>query len=779
MRRVDIYVENQRLELFDNEEIIVDSSVQNISDISSVFTDISQSFTIPCSAINNGIFEHFYNNDFDGTVDHNERRTSRIEIDGIPYRTGKISIEKSQKKNGQAESYSVTFYGDVVTFKDLVGDAKLRDLDYTLLNHDFNGAEVQDRIENDAIDYNVRYPLISNSRLWQYGDASANDISIDGGAITKDELFPAVRVYRIFNAIEDKFGVDLVSNWMTSPRFTSAFLLFKNREDFTFYSAAIQCEFGVGNPPHSYLKDSAAHYHKYTPTLGANEVSNSIYHYLRVDIVTASSIDYYLDTYKDGILYNTLIGNGSTTFIIEALKPNIDANIEYTFKVRSTSTITFSGDVTYRITYNIINTTTGVITPNTVTYTEAISSETTTTYIDLASLAPDMTVIDFVKGIFNTFNLTASKGSSPTGLNIQPLDLFYNAGMDYDITTYVSREEEDIERAKLYKNINFKYQKSQCFLNNEFYNLFNREYGDLSAYFGYDGGDFTIQLPFENILHTKFTDTNIQVGYCLGVAPDYKNYVPKPVLLYMNSKATTEYGTQIKFDNDTTIDSLTEYMPFGQDYIDYTLNFGSEISSFTNEVQTNTLYQTGYEDYLSNLFNPKTRILKVKAQFPLSLATKLNMNDNLIIRDKKYIINEMKQNLTNGDVSLSLISNWRGSLDYNRQYVIDDLAQDLEVIFSLPSDVEITIGTPAEPQFATPDDTTVNNDQIITFTCTANGSGANRTNTFPLTFTGVTMATQYLVIVQTPETGRILRERTVLGVNYFVLDEYGNKIQYE
>ena len=56
MRSVQVYIEGQRLELFQDEQIQVNSSVQNIADISKVFTDFSQSFTVPASSHNNAIF---------------------------------------------------------------------------------------------------------------------------------------------------------------------------------------------------------------------------------------------------------------------------------------------------------------------------------------------------------------------------------------------------------------------------------------------------------------------------------------------------------------------------------------------------------------------------------------------------------------------------------------------------------------------------------------------------------------------------------------------------
>jgi hypothetical protein len=127
-RKVQILVEGRRLELFNDEKIEVNSSVQNIADISKVFTDFSQSFSIPCSDVNNQIFQHFYQTDVDSTIDHNKRRNAVIEIDLTFFRRGKLSIEKANVKKGDSESYQVTFYGDVLSLKDKFGEDLLLSL---------------------------------------------------------------------------------------------------------------------------------------------------------------------------------------------------------------------------------------------------------------------------------------------------------------------------------------------------------------------------------------------------------------------------------------------------------------------------------------------------------------------------------------------------------------------------------------------------------------------------------------------------------------------------
>ena len=193
MRKVSIYIEETResgnyseLELFKDEEININLSVQNVKDISKVFTDFTQSFTVPASSVNNALLRHYYENAVDLDLaewDNRLRINAYIEINRTPFRNGKVEIEKANIVNGRVESYTITFYGTLVNLKDTFGEDKLSDLDYTSIDFDYTGAEVYNRITDDVTDYNIRYPLISSDRLWSYGDSTSTDISVTGGAI--------------------------------------------------------------------------------------------------------------------------------------------------------------------------------------------------------------------------------------------------------------------------------------------------------------------------------------------------------------------------------------------------------------------------------------------------------------------------------------------------------------------------------------------------------------------------------------------------------------------
>ena len=137
MQRLQLYIEDNNgdeilVDLFDNENVELTSTIQDIRDIGKVFTDYSQSFTVPASNTNNKIFRHYYNYNITGNAyDSRKKKTARIEINSLPFRKGKIFLNSVKMKNNKAYSYDITFYGETISLKDLIGDDELTDLDYS------------------------------------------------------------------------------------------------------------------------------------------------------------------------------------------------------------------------------------------------------------------------------------------------------------------------------------------------------------------------------------------------------------------------------------------------------------------------------------------------------------------------------------------------------------------------------------------------------------------------------------------------------------------------
>jgi hypothetical protein len=178
--------------------------------------------------------------------------------------------------------------------------------------------------------------------------------------------------------------------------------------------------------------------------------------------------------------------------------------------------------------------------------------------------------------------------------------------------------------------------------------------------FDADGEEYGIKVPFENMLFSNLSGT-LQVGYCLKT--DLKPYIPKPIILYDFGVLQSAGSTGFYFSDGSSTSLISNYNAFGSETsissVLHSLNFGTEQSSLTNNVVTNSLFSEYYFNYLNNLFTTKARKIKVKGFLPISLLTSLELNDRLILRDKRYIINSFTTDLTTGEVDFELINDFR------------------------------------------------------------------------------------------------------------------------
>jgi hypothetical protein len=660
-RIVGLFIEGVQVELFNDEQINVTSSVQNISDISKVFTDFSQSFTVPASPHNNEIFEHFYQSDVNPTIDQNLRRDAFIEIDLTFFRRGKIQLEKANVKNGQVESYTVTFYGDILSLKDKFGEDKLKDLDYSSLEFAFDATEIYDRITDLTTDYDVRYPLIANNRLWTY-NTSGDDITQNAHAIQYDELFPAVKVIKIFEAIENKYGITFQSSFFSDQRFTKLFLWGKNTIEYQWVSeqsnvlinqilATVIADPNIPNPS---LPQYVDIYQDQINILYAVGVQ---FHTVYFEVLNLSATGtFYIDVFQNGNYTQTITGDTTGNFGNVSFQNTIGLNTVLTFKLRATAPMNVDMNIIYQITSNQ-----GL---NNISQISTVQT-TLSGNVNLNNVMPDIKITDFFSGVLKEFNMTCVPVEQDV-YQVLPLDLWYSQGAIVDITENTDLDSIDVSRVPLFKKINFKYQESESFVNKNYFKTYNQQYGNLEYQFDYDGGEYVIESLFENLLFTRTVDNTTPVpnyailGYALN--ENYQAYTPKPCLLYLYGESDSLFH-DIKFDTGSSHLAIDTYALFGQDLTyqntKYSLNFGADNSIIHNETISNGLYATYYFPYLSNLFDLKQRLVTVKTVLPISLLTSLRLNDRLIIRDKRYIINEMKSNLTTGEVNFSLYLDFR------------------------------------------------------------------------------------------------------------------------
>jgi hypothetical protein len=386
---------------------------------------------------------------------------------------------------------------------------------------------------------------------------------------------------------------------------------------------------------------------------------------------TSSAITYTVQVYNNGNLFNTFENLTGFQDLNYFSRYRADENLisgQYvthviTYKLTSELPMTFAAELNLK--KNNGNPFTGY---NRKAYATTTFNQTSGD-LQISRYMPDMTVDTFVTAIVKAMNLVIVPTAEDVFL-FQPMEAWYQEGDLRDITQYVEADNLEISRPNLFKQIAFKYEKSDNVLNNEYRTLYNLDYGDLI----FDNPDsafttnYEVKLPFEDIMWERYTDTTFLTATCWN--KDLKAYTPKPILMYDNGIQEVIVGGSIDYIHffDGTYDHIYSFyrrfsneIAIGGTDLSYvkTLNWNAEISTWYLEQATSGLFQQYYANSIYNIYNQRTRVIKAKAHFDTYLLTSLKLNDKIVLSNKRYTINSMTTDLTTGEVDLELLNDFR------------------------------------------------------------------------------------------------------------------------
>ena len=160
MQKLQLYISGQRIDLFKDEQVSFNQSIQNIKDPAKIFTEFTQTFTVPASKSNNKIFEHYYNYNITDGFDARNKVDALIELNNVSYKQGYIKLEGVDLKINKPYAYRITFFGETVSLKDLIKDDKLGKLsklsDYDLT---YNSTNIKAKLQSGT---DIITPLITS-----------------------------------------------------------------------------------------------------------------------------------------------------------------------------------------------------------------------------------------------------------------------------------------------------------------------------------------------------------------------------------------------------------------------------------------------------------------------------------------------------------------------------------------------------------------------------------------------------------------------------------------
>jgi len=661
----------QRTDLFNDETISITQVIQDVQDISKVFTDFSKSFSIPATSENNRLFKHYYNYDIEGGFDARVRIDGYIEIDSNRFNSGKIKLEGVDLQNNQPYAYRITYYGDTIKLNDLIGEDKLNALPLSAYNKIYNADEVLTYFQEDPTIEDVIVPFISHTNRYYYDSSTGHSEddrnlfyqsgSTHNHGLLWSELKYAIRIDKIIRAIESQYGLTFSND-------------FFNNSNMDYYQLFMWLHRSKGNvqgvdsnilPPElidtwtgtgvdSYFENSTILHVTQDYTAGNSYIQTT----------TTSTDDYRISVFRNGVLYfqsNTLNGNAYLDLGI------IDV-ANYTFFIQSQVIITMDLIDLNLPRFDFPDNPTSVVFD---VYTAPAFNTINDFIFDIAQQIPELKVLDFLTGLFKMFNLTAYVENNI--IVVKTLNDFYSTGNVHNITKYIKVDSKSVNVALPFKQVEFGYEDTKTLLALKHSQQFNYDwakeiYNELPEI---EGGVYKVTLPFSHMkferLYNIFDNgvTDIQWGYSANdnfnaATGNYESSLNKPLLFY------PIYNDNVAFSfkkTTSTHQEISKYiLPSNSVYLDPTtgtsnINFKAELNEWTatNDF-TDTLFFKYYQDYIMQVFNPKNRLTKIKAILPISIFMNLKLNDRFKIVDRLFRINKITTNLTNGESDIELLN---------------------------------------------------------------------------------------------------------------------------
>ena len=709
---VDVYIGNFKLDMFKDEGIELNSSVANINDISKNTTEYTKSFTVPASHINNKIFKHYYNANIDNTFDARVKVAGRIELSGIPFKTGKWRLEKVNVKQRKPSSYTINFRGDLVSLKDKFKDDELSVLDLLDFDHDYTSANVSQGLTSSLFSGDVIYNLFAKKQYYYKNLSSDNvnttslaNIAWGGGAnvgVSWTDLKPSLKVFRIIEAIEAKYNITFTRDFFGRTQFTDLYLWLNSNATDSIAGDTKKVNFNGGSST----------FVNFTTDIGTfdtfrNSGSTAYRNYQLILTITPDTgfenVEYTVKTFRKNTVNGSLVydftevvretATGTTqlqSLLLNTVFPNQEDQIYYEISTQEA----FSYNVNLRqiqrqkFTFNpapIIST------------VDTTGDDVLAGTVVISNQMPKIKVIDFMKGLFQMFKLVVV-ADAKDNVYVNTLNDYYASGKIINLTRYVDFSSNDVERGNILNEIKFNFKEPTTILNNQFLLNTGLAYGDEEAILQdangelLDGDSFTLELPFEQFVYERLIDlndntqTNIMYGGIFDSTIEPAN--PSPHLFYnINQNITTK---PIAFINDLGVKTRLNFCNIPSHVNNFTTPqfstvFGAEFNEWDGTLISETLYKLYYQNYIDSIFNIKRRNFRYECKnIPLRILTKIQLNDIIQIDRDFYRPDSFNVNLITRETSFNLINsfdNTLGIFNADRTQIFVDFNTQIQSVY--------------------------------------------------------------------------------------------------
>jgi hypothetical protein len=665
-----VFIENDKLDLFEDENIEVVSSIADSSDVTKNTTDYSKSFTVPASDTNNRIFKHYYNADIDNSFDGRTKIDGRIELDGLPFKSGKFTLQKVNVKSGKASSYSINFFGKLVGFKDKVKADELPSLDLSTLNFDFTPINMITALGSGLSSGKIISNLISKKRLIYNTDPTDTTntdttINIANIGLNTNILRPSIQLIEIIKAIEEKYDIAFSRDFFNRAEFLNLYMWLNNSaevvggrtEQLINWTSGNGSDFGLSTATDTWVNS----------TFFNNSADKRSFKY-RLTITTTNPEPYEIVVKNFGVEVARVKsegGNFTSDFLDISSFENVD--FSYQFFISTTTPMTYTASILLRRYEDFL----------TLDRQSLASSNSIVPVFDVSANLPKIKVIDFIKTLSLMFKLVFIQNSD-TEIYINTLPEYYSEGRLFDVTKYIDFESIDVSRGKIFNEIDFKFDEPKTLLNEEFKQNTGLAYGDEELKLTDENGDLLdgekleVKPKVEQILYERLNNQETgeltSIMYGLSANRDLKPQNPSCLIFYNVKLNVIDNPFKVLINTSGDVGDFIGLLNTASftdtfDNPQFATIFSEEFNPFNGALISNNLYTNYWKDYIESVFNIKRRNFNYSAILPLHLLLTIKLNDILKIKESYYRIDKYTANITNGKVELSLINSFDNTIN--------------------------------------------------------------------------------------------------------------------
>lgn len=695
----EIYVNGSKLDLFNDESINIKYIKKDAQDITKVFAPFSKGFSIPATPKNLQILNFFGDTSLIRSF-NSASFDCKIYLHGILNKEGILKIENVKYKSGKIDLFNVSFNSKLTSLQEAIGKDNISDLgDYFV---SWRPDVVRNSVQNTQglPPFTWYTPLISLYRVWEYNSQEqfndniffrSSNVWFEPRVIRADELRPAVNVVGLLNRIKEKYNLNFNIPLESRDELKKAFI-WCNGENFGGGRRRLilnrnysQNDFNSSNRAVVNTADSSI-----DVTKAANVYQ--IRYFLRFENVLLldkeecnvkiTLVD--KNTGRDVVVQNAVFTNGRNDVIININynSPYSASNFSFYTEIESSTPLMWESNSSA---FTFFRFSTGSLSGS---YTgNATSNLTGLHQINLLRAIPETSVIDFLKNLIKTFNISIFESSDNSGgLEwLTPVDVenqTQNFGFkELDYTPYVSKAEVEKKVLEEYNFYNFKHKESKYRSNVDFKNQFGVEYGQATfpTLRPEKSKEFVVETGFSIIPPVTVNGApNFITAYGFTsdtptVAEGRFRYTPNKdeltLLFNRGGKQLPSCGIQnVNASGILGVASISQYQettPLGNGGVnDQTLLFS--IGVFNGLEYTKSLFQTFYSGLIERLLNVNT----LEHIYEFNLPNKelvfnqgqtiqpngFRLQNKIIIQEEKFEVSEMDIDLTTGKAKAKLIN---------------------------------------------------------------------------------------------------------------------------